>query len=48
MDTKGQIKYTFPKSERLSGKKSIEELFAKGSSFYTHPIFFWPLHQDYI
>ncbi len=38
MDTKGLIKYSFPKSERLSGKKSIEELFAKGSSFYMHPI----------
>ncbi len=38
METKGQVKYTFPKSERLSGKKSIEELFAKGSSFYVHPI----------
>ncbi len=38
METKGQIKYTFPKSERLSGKKSIEELFAKGSSFFIHPI----------
>ncbi|MBV6641029.1 MAG: ribonuclease P protein component [Cyclobacteriaceae bacterium] len=38
MDTKGQTKYTFPKSERLTGKKSIEELFAKGSSFFIHPI----------
>lgn len=38
MDTKGQTKYTFPKSERLTGKKSIEELFAKGSSFFVHPI----------
>ena len=38
MDPKGQTKYTFPKSERLTGKKSIEELFAKGSSFFIHPI----------
>jgi len=38
MESKGLIKYTFPKSERLSGKKRIEELFAKGSSFYMHPI----------
>jgi ribonuclease P protein component len=28
---------TFKKSERLSGKKSIKELFEKGSSFYLYP-----------
>lgn len=28
---------TFPKAERLSGKKNIEELFQKGSSFYLFP-----------
>ena len=38
MELRGQIKHTFPKSERLTGKKSIEELFSKGSSFYMHPI----------
>lgn len=28
---------TFKKSERLSHKKSIQELFTKGSSFYLYP-----------
>ena len=30
----GQLNYSFPKKERLSGKKKIEELFKRGSSFY--------------
>lgn len=30
-------KQTFKKSERLSKKKLIQELFHKGSSFYLHP-----------
>lgn len=30
----GQEKYTFPKAEKLVGKKRIEGLFKKGSSFY--------------
>lgn len=30
----GQLRYRFTKNERLHGKKSIEELFKKGSSFY--------------
>lgn len=30
-------KFTFKKSERLSRKKSIQELFDKGSSFYLYP-----------
>lgn len=38
MDLAGRIKFTFPKSERLTGKKNIEELFNHGSSFYIHPI----------
>jgi len=44
-------KLTFKKSERLSQKKLIQELFDKGSSFYLYPfkIFFLPnekpLHQ---
>lgn len=29
---------TFPKKERLSSKKHIEELFKNGSSFYLHPL----------
>jgi ribonuclease P protein component len=29
--------FSFKKTERLSGKKSIQELFDKGSSFYLHP-----------
>lgn len=28
---------TFKKSERLSSKKTIQELFSKGSSFYIYP-----------
>ena len=37
-------KFTFKKSERLSQKKSIQELFDKGSSFYLYPfkVFFIP------
>ena len=31
------LKYTFPKSERLHCKKLIQELFDKGSSFYLYP-----------
>lgn len=31
------LKYTFPKSERLHSKKLIQELFDKGSSFYLYP-----------
>lgn len=44
-------KFTFKKSERLSQKKLIQELFDKGSSFYLYPfkVFFLPsekhLHQ---
>ena len=29
--------YTFRKNERLCGKKSIDELFLNGQSFYVHP-----------
>lgn len=29
---------TFHKNERLSGKKQIQELFDKGSSFFLHPL----------
>lgn len=31
------LRYTFPKSERLHSKKLIQELFDKGSSFYLYP-----------
>ncbi len=31
------VKFTFKKSERLSSKKEIQELFKNGSSFYLHP-----------
>jgi ribonuclease P protein component len=34
---KGSGKNKFPKKERLSSKKLIEELFDKGSSSYLHP-----------
>jgi len=29
--------FGFPKAERLTGKKKIEELFTDGSSFFLHP-----------
>lgn len=29
--------FSFPKSERLNKKKTIQELFEKGSSFYVYP-----------
>ena len=40
-------KFTFKKSERLSQKKLIQELFDKGSSFYLYPfkVFFLPNEQ---
>src|SRR5688572_27071073 len=36
--------FSFPKSERLNKKKSIQELFNKGSSFYLYPfrVYFQP------
>lgn len=43
------LKYTFPKSERLHSKKNIQELFDKGSSFYLYPfkiIYLPDAHQD--
>ncbi|XOV92270.1 MAG: ribonuclease P protein component [Bacteroidota bacterium] len=40
MESQGRVRFTFQKSERLTGKKSIEELFKNGSSFYIHPIAF--------
>jgi ribonuclease P protein component len=41
---KGCVENKFPKKERLSSKKLIEELFDKGSSSYLHPfrLFFKP------
>lgn len=39
-------RYTFSKAERLSSKKDIEELFAKGSSFHTYPIRVKFFHTD--
>ncbi|WP_421891150.1 ribonuclease P protein component [Marinoscillum sp.] len=30
--------FSFPKREKLTGKKDIEELFKNGSSFYLHPL----------
>ena len=40
-------KFTFKKSERLSQKKLIQELFDEGSSFYLHPfkVFFLPTEK---
>lgn len=34
---KSDLRYTFPKSERLHSKKLIEELFNEGSYFYLYP-----------
>jgi len=39
-------KYTLKKSERLSQKKLIEELFDKGSSFYLYPFKVFFLAND--
>src|SRR5579885_614101 len=38
--------FSFTKAERLSSKKSIQELFDKGSSFYLHPIKVYFLKSD--
>lgn len=46
MKPQGRTKFTFPKSERLTGKKSIEELFKVGSSFYIHPVILKYLRTD--
>ncbi len=35
--TSTELRFRFPKEERLSSKKLIEELFEKGSSFSLHP-----------
>ncbi len=35
--TTSNLKFTFPKSERLHSKKLIQELFTEGSSFYLYP-----------
>ena len=35
--TTGNLKFTFPKSERLHSKKLIQELFTEGFSFYLYP-----------
>jgi ribonuclease P protein component len=32
-----EMKFTFPKQEKLKSKKKIEELFKRGSSFYLSP-----------
>ncbi len=36
-DRSASSDFSFKKEERLSGKKSIDELFKNGSSFYLHP-----------
>lgn len=38
MQESGRRKFTFPKGERLTGKKEIEGLFKDSSSFYLHPL----------
>ena len=38
MAASGRVKLAFSKEESLKGKKSIEELFKKSSSFYLHPL----------
>ncbi|WP_420385587.1 ribonuclease P protein component [Roseivirga sp.] len=40
------LKYTFPKSERLHSKKLIEELFNEGSYFYLYPFRVTYLFKD--
>lgn len=43
------LRFTFPKSERLHSKKLIQELFTEGSSFYLYPfkvIYLPNVHTD--
>jgi len=40
-------RYFFNKSERLSSQKSIQELFAKGSSFFVFPYKIIYLHTEF-
>jgi ribonuclease P protein component len=43
-DQPSVLKFTFSKEERLNNKKTIQELFDKGSSFFLYPfkIFYLP------
>src|SRR5690606_7555995 len=47
-DQPSAIKYSFGKKERLKSKKSIKELFSKGSSFflYTFKVLYLPASND--
>ena len=38
--------FKFPKAEKLTGKKKIEELFQNGSSFFLHPFLVKYLRTD--
>lgn len=38
MKQSGRFDFSFPKKEKLTGKKEIEGLFKNGSSFYVHPL----------
>ena len=38
--------FKFPKAEKLTGKKKIEELFQNGSSFFLHPFMVKYLRTD--
>jgi len=42
------LKNTFPKSERLHSKKLIQELFQRGSFFYSFPfkVLFLPIEEE--
>ena len=47
-NTTRSLKNTFPKTERLHSKKLIQELFQKGSFFYSYPfkLLFLPLDEE--
>lgn len=38
MTASGHSDFSFPKKEKLTGKKNIEGLFENGSSFHLHPL----------
>lgn len=42
------MNYTLPKNERLHSKKSIKELFDKGSSFFLYPFKVLVLESDLV
>lgn len=46
LHTSGASNKNFPKEEKLTSKKEIQELFDKGSSFYLYPFLIKYAHKD--